>query len=75
MSLYVFLVEKGVIKLVCTQLATTGVWRGHPKCVQFCTRRGGGGVKHHVYLRTYTISFHVPLFIFVLECLVLFEEM
>ena len=36
---------------------------------------GGGGVKHHVYLRTYTISFHVPLFIFVLECLVLFEEM
>ena len=37
--------------------ATVGVVRGHPKWVQL--RTGRRGVALYVYVRTYTISFHV----------------
>ena len=42
---------------------TRRVEGGHPKCLQMCT--GERGITLHVYVRTYTISFHV----FVLWCL------
>ena len=37
---------------------------GHPKCVEL--RTGGGGVTPYVYVRTYTISFHVFASMFLL---------
>ena len=37
--------------------ATVGGMGSHPKCVQL--RTGGGGVTPYVYVRTYTVSFHV----------------
>ena len=64
MSLYNFLVEKGTTNEVPTQLATGGGWGDPPEYVQMCTR--GGEVMPHVYVRTYTIFFHVFGNIFVL---------
>ena len=56
MSLYVILVEKGVINLVRTQLATggggVGVYGSHPKCTVLHT----WSVTSHLYVCTYTIS-------------------
>ena len=55
----VFLVERGHQ----LRLYAIGNWwrmeegRGHPKWVQLGT--GSGGAKPHVYVRTYTLSFHV----------------
>ena len=49
-----FLVEVPSIKYV--RRAVVGMV-GHPKCVEL--RTGGGGVTPYVYVRTYTISFHV----------------
>ena len=45
---------------------------GHLKCVKL--HIGGESVTPHVYVRTYTISFHVFGSIFVLKYLVLFAE-
>ena len=52
MSLYIFCLRKGPSSMY----ATGGGW-DHLKCVQLCT--GRGCVTPHVYVRTYTISFHV----------------
>ena len=41
-----------------------GDWVGHPKCMKL--HIGGGSVMPHVYIHTYTISFHVFRSIFVL---------
>ena len=67
MSLYVYGLKNGPsIEYV---LVGDG---GHPKYVQ--PRTGERGVKPHVYVRTYTVPFHVFGRIFVLYCLVLFVE-
>ena len=63
MYLYVFWLRKAPsIKCVPNWWGDWG--GGHPKCVKL--RIGGGSVIPHVYLRTYTISFHVFGSIFVL---------
>ena len=42
-------------------------WEGHPKSVQLrMVEEGGGYVTSHVYVHTYTISFHVFGNVFVL---------
>ena len=54
MSLHDFWLRKGPsIKYV----RNSWVMGGHPKCVQL--RKGGGGVKPYVYVRTCTIYFRV----------------
>ena len=49
------MVEKGAINYVRPQIFGDG--GGHPKCLQ--VRTGGGGVTPHLYVRSYTVSFHV----------------
>ena len=68
MSLYVFRLRKGSSMKYVRNCWENGA--NHPKWVQL--RIGGGGVTLHVYVRTYTLSFHVFGIIFAIYCLVLF---
>ena len=73
MSSYVFLVEKGAMNEVRTQLVWEGAAAGsHLKSVEL--RAGGGDVTPHLYSRNCTISSHNFGSIVVLYHLVLFAE-
>ena len=60
--LYMFFGGEKVYQL--STYETGGGMDGHPKCMQL--RTGGEAVTPHVYVHTYTISFHVFDSIFVL---------